>query len=128
MIDARKLFVDDASPVPVYAQLSEQLLGALARRELRVGDRLPSVRDVAAALGVNPNTVNRSYAELERLGAIETRRGRGTFVTARRGRRSSPAAPGLTEIAEPFVARAQALGYPGRQIVTTVANIVRRHR
>ena len=125
MLDARNLFVDDASPVPVYAQLSEQVLGALARGEARAGERLPSVRDVAAALGVNANTVNHAYAELERIGAVETRRGRGTFVAARR---RLPPAPGLLDLAEPFVARAQALGYGGRQIVGTVAGIVRRTR
>lgn len=124
-MDARRLFVDDASPVPVYAQLSEQLLGALARGEAMAGDRLPSVRDVAAALALNPNTVNRAYAELERLGAVETRRGRGTFVSDRRVKRAP--APRLAELAEPFVARARALGYAGRQIVRTVADVVRRN-
>lgn len=128
MMDARQLFVDDGSPVPVYAQLSEQVLGALARGDLRRGDRLPSVRAVAATLGVNANTVNRAYAELERIGAVETRRGRGTFAAARPARGSKPPAQRLADIAEPFVARARALGYPGRQIVTTVANIVRRNR
>ncbi|MEO6835074.1 MAG: GntR family transcriptional regulator, partial [Candidatus Tumulicola sp.] len=61
-MDARQLFVDDESPVPVYAQLAEQVLGAVARRHLRAGDQLPSVRDAAASLGVNANTVNRAYA------------------------------------------------------------------
>ncbi len=125
-METRQLSVDDQSPVPVYAQLSEQLLGALARGDLAVGEQLPSVRDVAAYLGVNPNTVNRAYAELERFGAVETRRGRGTFVSARRTRRALPGSPRLAEIAEPFVARAQALGYAGHQIVDTVARIVRR--
>jgi len=125
-LDARRLFVDDASPVPVYAQLSEQMLGALARGEMGAGDRLPSVRDVAAALEVNPNTVNRAYAELERIGVVETRRGRGTFVSPPRMRRTA-SVPRLVEIAEPFVARALALGYAGRQIVKTVAGVVRRN-
>ncbi len=125
-MDARRLFVDDASPLPVYAQLSEQMLGALARGEMAAGERLPSVRDVAAALEVNPNTVNRAYAELERAGVVETRRGRGTFVAPPRARRSV-SVPRLAEIVEPFVARALALGYAGRQIVKTVADVVRRN-
>lgn len=125
-MNARRLFVDDASPIPVYAQLSEQVLGALARGEMAAGDRLPSVRDVAAALDLNPNTVNRAYAELERIGAVETRRGRGTFVSPPRARRVA-SVPRLAEIAEPFVARALALGYAGRQIVKTVADVVRRN-
>jgi GntR family transcriptional regulator len=125
-METRLLHIDDESPVPVYAQLSEQLLGSVARGDLVVGEQLPSVRDVAARLGVNPNTVNRAYAELERIGVVETRRGRGTFVSARRSRRSLRGVPRLAEIAEPFVARAHALGYAGHLIVSTVASIVRR--
>lgn len=125
-MDAGQLTVDDESPIPVYLQLSEQMLSAVARGDLVVGEQLPSVRDVAARLGVNPNTVNRAYAELERFGVVETRRGRGTFASARRPRRPLPRVPRLAEIAEPFVARAQALGYAGHQIVSTVASIVRR--
>lgn len=123
MLQADALFVDDESAIPVYAQLSEQVLGALARGDLQTGEQLPSVRDVAAALGINANTVNHAYAELESIGAVETRRGRGTFVA---GRRRLPPAPGLVELAEAFVARAHALGYGGRQIVEAVAGIVRR--
>ena len=82
-MELRHLYVDDRSPVPVYAQLSERILGAIARGDLSPGEQLPSVRDVAARLGINPNTVNRAYAELERVGTVETRRGRGTFVARR---------------------------------------------
>ncbi|HEY1653992.1 MAG TPA: GntR family transcriptional regulator [Candidatus Tumulicola sp.] len=123
-MQSRQLFVVDDSPLPVYAQLAEQVLGALARGELRAGEQLPSVRDVAAELGVNANTVNHAYARLERIGIVETRRGRGTFVAARR--RAVGNASRLVELAEPFVARAQALGYAGQQIVNAVAGIVRR--
>jgi GntR family transcriptional regulator len=123
-MQSTQLFVDDESPVPVYAQLSEQLLGAVARGDLRLGEQLPSVRDVAAVLGVNANTVNRAYAELERIGVVETRRGRGTFLATRGGRRPSSAR--LFEIAESFVARARALGYAGHQIVNAVQSVVRR--
>jgi GntR family transcriptional regulator len=113
-----QLIIDDASPVPVYAQLCEQLLSAVARGSLRRGEQLPSVRDVAATLGINPNTVNRAYAELEREGVVEARRGRGTFVTAAPSRGSTLAR--LTEIAKRFVARARALGYDGPQILGAV--------
>jgi GntR family transcriptional regulator len=123
-MDPASLFLDEGSAVPVYAQLSEQVLAAVGRGDVRAGDRLPSVRDVAAALGVNANTVNHAYAHLERLGIVETRRGRGTFVAARKRRASEM--PALVELTEPFVARALSLGYAGRQIVTTVAAVVRR--
>lgn len=119
-MDARLFFVDDGSVVPVYAQLREQVLAALARGDVRRGERLPSVRDVAAALSVNPNTVNRAYAELERDGVLETRRGRGTFVAGRSVARLAPSAARLAEIAERFVAHARSLGYDGTQIVNAV--------
>ena len=119
-MDARLFFVDDGSVVPVYAQLREQVLAALARGDVRRGEQLPSVRDVAAALAVNPNTVNRAYAELERDGVVETRRGRGTFVVGRATSRLAPSGARLAEIAERFVAHARSLGYESTQIVSAV--------
>ena len=117
-MQVRQLVVDDVSPVPVYAQLCEQLLAAMARGTLRRGEQLPSVRDVAASLGINPNTVNRAYAELERQRVVETRRGRGTFVAAAPSR--APGLARLAGIARQFVARARALGYEGPQILGAV--------
>ncbi|HVA34020.1 MAG TPA: GntR family transcriptional regulator [Candidatus Baltobacteraceae bacterium] len=122
-MEARQFVVDDRSPVPVYAQLCEQVLAAVARGNARRGEQLPSVRDVAAALGINPNTVNRAYVELERDGVVETRRGRGTFVASGRPRGSQ--APRLSEITRRFVARASALGYKGTQILDAVRKEIR---
>ncbi|WP_339060354.1 GntR family transcriptional regulator [Tepidibacillus marianensis] len=66
---------------PIYLQLMERIQRQIIRRELQVGDKLPSVREMAIQSGVNPNTVQRTYAELEREGIVESRRGQGTFVT-----------------------------------------------
>ncbi|RKY99702.1 MAG: GntR family transcriptional regulator [Candidatus Hydrothermota bacterium] len=66
---------------PIYMQIMDMLKRAMARGELRPGDKLPSVREMAQIVKVNPNTVQRAYMELEREGFIVTKRGQGSFVT-----------------------------------------------
>ena len=65
---------------PIYLQLVDRINRQIIRKELQSGDKLPSVREMAIQSGVNPNTVQRTYSELERMGIVETRRGQGTFV------------------------------------------------
>jgi GntR family transcriptional regulator len=72
--------VNPSSTEPVYAQLVRQTRGALARGALRPGDRLPTVRELALELVINPNTVAAAYREMERAGLVHTQRGRGTFA------------------------------------------------
>jgi GntR family transcriptional regulator len=123
-----ELRLDDRSPVPIYVQIHDQMLHALARGSVRKGERLPAVRDMASALGVNPNTVNRAYAELEREGVLETRRGRGTFVAG------VPPSPGasqrvrLDELAERFVAQARSVGFESDRIARAVTVQLRKQR
>ncbi len=86
--------VDPHAAAPPSRQLVEQLLDAMARGDLAAGDRLPSVRTLAADALVNPNTVGKAYRELESLGVVLGRNGSGVFVTrggptkARRARRT----------------------------------------
>lgn len=74
--------IDPRDKTPIYAQLERGLRAAMATSRLRPGDQLPTVRQLAVDLRINANTVARVYADLERSGAIETRRGVGSFVTA----------------------------------------------
>lgn len=74
--------VDARDRTPIYAQLDRALRAAIATGRLVAGDQLPTVRQLAVELSINANTVARVYAELERAGILETRRGVGTFVTA----------------------------------------------
>jgi GntR family transcriptional regulator len=74
--------IDARDKTPIYAQLERGLRAAMATSRLRPGDQLPTVRQLAVALRINANTVARVYADLERAGAIETKRGVGSFVTA----------------------------------------------
>lgn len=74
------LSVDPSSPIPIYAQIVSQVRAGVAGGELRPGDALPSVRQLATELRVNPNTVAQAYRELEREGITYVQRGQGTFV------------------------------------------------
>ena len=67
---------------PIYLQIMEAVKKGAVRGEHAVGGQLPSVRDMAATMGANPNTMARAYQELEREGFVDTRRGEGSFVTA----------------------------------------------
>jgi GntR family transcriptional regulator len=77
--------VDRAGGLPAYLQLVRQVREALRLGWLRPGDRLPTVRQVVATSGVNPNTVLKAYRELELAGLVEARQGSGTFVKASLG-------------------------------------------
>jgi GntR family transcriptional regulator len=76
------LSIDPHDATPIYAQLERGLRAAIATSRLRPGDQLPTVRQLAVDLRVNANTIARVYAELERAGIIETKRGVGSFVSA----------------------------------------------
>jgi GntR family transcriptional regulator len=68
------------SGVPVYRQLIDQVQGALAAGRIKAGDQLPTIRQVAVDLAINPNTVTRAYREMEIRGLLETQQGTGTFI------------------------------------------------
>jgi len=74
--------VDPRDRTPIYAQLDRAFRAAIATGRLATGEQLPTVRQLAVELSINANTVARVYAELERGGILETRRGVGTFVIA----------------------------------------------
>ncbi len=79
-----KIEISTSSPEPIYRQIAEQIGLATALGTLSPGSALPSVRELAQQLVLNPNTVFRAYTKLERDGIIYTRRGVGTFVAERR--------------------------------------------
>ncbi|MGC1157523.1 MAG: GntR family transcriptional regulator [Acidobacteriaceae bacterium] len=72
--------LDAHSGVPVYRQLIDQVLGAMATGILRTADQLPTVRQVAVDLAINPNTVMRAYREMEIRDILDTQQGAGTFI------------------------------------------------
>ena len=81
---ALKLSIDGQSGVPFYRQIIEQIKYAISRGDLERGDQLPTVRQLAVDLSINPNTVVRAYRQLEIEGVLETQQGSGTYVGSRR--------------------------------------------
>jgi GntR family transcriptional regulator len=79
-----KILIDGKSGVPFYRQIIEQVKFAISRGDFEPGDQLPTVRQLAVELSINPNTVIRAYRELEIEGVLESHQGSGTFVGEKR--------------------------------------------
>jgi GntR family transcriptional regulator len=100
------------SGVPVYRQIIDQVLGGIAAGTLSAGDQLPTVRQVAVDLSINPNTVVRAYRELEIRGVLETQQGTGTFISRQKVKHDEVERQrGLTLLVNEFVSRAGAAGF-----------------
>jgi GntR family transcriptional regulator len=107
-----RFLLDLQSGVPVYRQIIDQVRGGLASGALQAGDQLPTVRQLAVDLAINPNTVVRAYKELELGGLLETHQGTGTFISAQK--LPDPDAERerqLTQIVADAVSRAGAAGF-----------------
>lgn len=114
--------LDLASGVPVYRQLIEQVRNGIAFGTLQTGDQLPTVRQTAVDLAINPNTVVRAYRELEIRGTIETHQGTGTFVSTQKIERDETERQRqLDQIVSDFVARASAAGFKIDELLARLA-------
>ncbi|MSU32003.1 MAG: GntR family transcriptional regulator [Pedosphaera sp.] len=85
MIHQLHFQIDERSGVPVYRQIMDQVKYYIAGGTLRLGDQLPSIRELASALTVNPTTIVKSYFELEQAGVLEMRQGKGAFISLKAG-------------------------------------------
>jgi len=104
--------LDLHSGVPVYRQIIDQVRGGIASGSLSAGDQLPTVRQLAVDLAINPNTVVRAYRELELGGLLETHQGTGTFISAQKMKRADAERERqLTQIVADCVSRAGAAGF-----------------
>lgn len=83
-MDRTQFTLDQRSGVPAYRQIIDQVLGGIAAGKLHAGDQLPTVRQLAVELAINPNTVVRAYRELEIREVLSTQQGTGTFLTDKR--------------------------------------------
>lgn len=109
--------LDPRSPVPLYAQIAGRLRLAVAAGELRPGESLPSVRQLAARLRVNPATVVQAYRDLETDGFVEMRQGTGTFVReVLAERRARERARQADRLVRQMIQRAGQLGIPPEEL------------
>ena len=104
--------LDLASGVPVYRQIIDQVMTGIASGTLSTGDQLPTVRQLAVDLEINPNTVVRAYKELEIRGLIDTHHGTGTFIGTNKVKRNEVEHQRqLNQLVSEFTARAGAAGF-----------------
>jgi GntR family transcriptional regulator len=114
--------IDPRSPTPLYAQIASRVRVAVAAADLRPGDALPSVRQLAARLRVNPATVVQAYRDLETEGFVEMRQGSGTFVRdVKLETRANERATQAAALVRRMVADAGRLGLSTNEIVTAIA-------
>jgi len=116
--------LDLSTGVPVYRQLIDQVHAALSSASLKPGNRLPTVRQVAVDLAINPNTVVRAYKELEIRGILTTQQGTGTFIAERPvetadGERERK----LYQLAGEVAARAGASGFTLSELIERLAEL-----
>lgn len=111
---------------PIYQQIIDEFKRAIARGELKPGDRIPSQRELASMIQVNPNTVQRAYREMELLGITETLRGQGTFVTSDAGLVANIRREMAGRALEAFVQEMHSLGFGCEEMVDLVRATYRR--
>jgi GntR family transcriptional regulator len=110
--------LDLHSGVPAYRQIIDQVTGGLAAGALTGGEQLPTVRQVAVDLSINPNTVMRAYRELEIRGIIESLQGTGTFISHQDGKPDEAEHQRrLSQLVGEFVARAGAAGFTVQELM-----------
>jgi GntR family transcriptional regulator len=110
--------LDLHSGMPVYRQIIDQVRGGIASGLLTAGDQLPTVRQLAVDLAINPNTVVRAYRELEFGGLIETHQGTGTFISAQKMKRADAERERqLAQIVADCVSRAGAAGFTVDELI-----------
>jgi GntR family transcriptional regulator len=117
--------LDPASGVPTYLQLVHQVEHALRLGYLKPGDQLPKVRDVVAALAINPNTVLKAYKDLETKGLAAGRPGQGTFVQAALSQIALPELSGLRRSLLGWLADADTAGLDEDGVVALFTSVLR---
>ena len=121
--------IDLHSGVPVYRQLIDHVRSGMASGSLSAGDQLPTVRQLAVDLAINPNTVMRAYRELELAGLLETHQGTGTFIANKKLQKNSPERERqLSQMAGEIAARAGAAGVTLEDLIDRLRHLLPKRR
>jgi GntR family transcriptional regulator len=116
--------LDLRSGVPVYRQIIDQVRGGVASGALGAGDQLPTVRQLAVDLAINPNTVSRAYRELELGGMLDSQQGTGTFIAQKKVKRDEAERERqLAQMVGELVARAGAAGFTVRDLLDELRDL-----
>ena len=107
---------------PIYLQIMDLIKMDIVTGKLKAKDKLPSVREMAGNLNVNPNTLQRSYQELERLKIVYTQRGMGTFVGEEKDMVDDIKKEMAKEVIDSFILRMKSLGFTDNEIIKSVSN------
>jgi GntR family transcriptional regulator len=111
---------------PIYLQIADFIFQQIIREELKPGEKLPSVREMAVEMGVNPNTIQRTYSEMERMGVVETRRGQGTFVVENSEIVTELKHTFQQEVISSFVNKMRDLGFSNEEMVASLKIFLER--
>lgn len=115
-----QITIDSDSGIPLWLQLRNRLIYLIASGKFQVGDKLPTVRELAVDLGVNYNTVSKVYQDIERDGYIVSKRGKGTFVAERAPAEAEAAKSEVEFLADEFIRQCRKLGVPRQDIADLV--------
>lgn len=113
---------------PVYIQLIEQIQTGIISGYFKPGDKLPSVRDMAADATVNPNTMQKALADLERTGLIYTNRTSGRFITSDETMIKKLKGQSATELVQDFIERMKQLGFEPEETLDYVTELVKNKK
>ncbi|MCL6603522.1 MAG: GntR family transcriptional regulator [Paenibacillus sp.] len=111
--------------LPIYIQIMNYIKGEIVTGKLKPGDKILSVRELASELQINPNTIQRTFQELEREEIVETRRGMGRYVTSEETKIMTIKKEMAKEVLDRFIRGMKELGFEGEEIVSVVTESIR---
>ncbi|MCI8366925.1 MAG: GntR family transcriptional regulator [Eggerthellaceae bacterium] len=120
-----RITIDDSNGIPIWLQLRNRLIYLITSGHFQVGEKLPTMREMAVDLGINYNTVSKVYQDIERDGYIVSKRGRGTFVSDAYLQNQDAAAGEAESLTDAYIQQCRELGVPREDIAALVQRRLR---